>query len=333
MLVEKICPAVDVDIVVIDDGQRSKMGASDWMEIAPHNLFSRVLGVSSLDDLQDPSYANDIASRLRPIYAKDGDIIGRLALDLRGQATSREFRQGGFSTSAPNVVVDGGLQNGTLGSDIAGVIFGTTSTISRDAAEVTIPPDSFRDWINWQLDNPPSAQWNSTMYAFICHACGRRTLDGAEVCYTSQGPMSIQAVKDWAKDRNKVFLSFSISRPVDLSDGILHGLTYMFANSWLVEQLSAISEVENGVRSDEMANMTSGLAVCAVLESWDIFVKGGFEIEAMRILTENLERGTTGISKSDRRETNVVHILDRSSAIAELLSEVIEERRAVTPRA
>lgn len=81
-LCQWLCPALDVTLQVDADGLlQTSVEANDWLELAPLNLFRRLLlHRNDVDDLVAHGVLNDTAERISEIKNHQGQIIGRAAL-------------------------------------------------------------------------------------------------------------------------------------------------------------------------------------------------------------------------------------------------------------
>ncbi|MCX4239102.1 ATP-binding protein [Paraliomyxa miuraensis] len=313
----KLCPALDVDLIVEEVGtDRLMLKASDWEHIDSELLMLRLLGLRNFDELTRPDYARSVASRMMPLRNDNGEIVGRLALALYG------FQGDRFFNNAPNLVVDGGLASGSLGMDVAGVLFGSSSSVVRDSAHTYESASSFLEWLGRQVEMGPLGEWKPQIFAFLCHTLGRSDLEGASVAYTSEGPVTVEQLTAWVHGRERVILSFDIRLNSQIREGVVSCPLYEFSTGWLSDRLRETRDVRMDLPSErlnEIANRISALALASILRAWGADISKDEEVDVARYLTGKLQRILYPIRQGELRQLGPVFVLVKSEAL-EILS-------------
>ncbi|MBZ5526730.1 MAG: ATP-binding protein [Acidobacteriia bacterium] len=143
-----ICPALDTNLFV-QHGNESKnpvLHASDWTSVSDEELIRRVVTTHSDtgDEIEQRRRTDELlmalASMLRPLYDGDGNLVGRMAL------IPSRWRN---DWSAFGVVTVGGLRSASL-TGVAGLLLGSSTRASRDAAVPVVPLPQLQVWAREQ---------------------------------------------------------------------------------------------------------------------------------------------------------------------------------------
>lgn len=133
-LVPWIAPALNVDVVVIEDGRETPViAANDWLNLEEAQLLSRLVG-----DAVEWEQGETQDLRLRQLVDSDGVIYGRAKIEL-----------GGLASEGVGCVTIGGLRATELGF-FQGVMLGKENTASRNDAVLLVPGETLAAWATEQ---------------------------------------------------------------------------------------------------------------------------------------------------------------------------------------
>ncbi len=151
-LCKELAPALDVRLVVTEDGCRTiAIDANDWTEIDGVLLLERLGNTYSKGN---PSEHLKIiraraAKNLRIIKGENNEIIGRACISI-GHANF-----GSEQVDTSGKITIGGLVSSSL-SGIAGVLIGTSRRASRDEADPLVSLTTLANWATEQADLVPN---------------------------------------------------------------------------------------------------------------------------------------------------------------------------------
>lgn len=165
-LCEKLCPTLDVDLLVKQDGKFEKViEAGDWVTMDASVFLRRLPSLRNRD--QESSEELDLfrhkaADNLRALYNSDGDAVGRALITVGYASHSNR------GVDLSGVVTVGGLTACGL-SGIAGVLVGIPMRASRDSARPVVEDEELRRWATEQAELVPKLWQEPDLQA----ACGR----------------------------------------------------------------------------------------------------------------------------------------------------------------
>ena len=203
-LCRRICPAIDVDLYVLESGKDELViGANDWISGPPVQLLSRMdptMDSQESTEQEIASFREKAAPNLRLLEDQNGRIFGR-AYITRGYA----FYDGSRVTDLEGLVTVGGLR-ATKMIGITGIFTGHPTRASRDSALPSAPPYVLRKWASEQADLIPRL-WPDPNVQLVC----------AQYVYTLGGdtrrlPVAVFRGRFWPADE----LS-SIADPPDVA--------------------------------------------------------------------------------------------------------------------
>jgi hypothetical protein len=149
-----LCPAVDVDLYVVQDEVREiSMAASDWETIDGASLLRRLLlHRDDIENICETEIFNVIAANVRDIRDESGSLLGRGAFKSWLQFSSPEedpLNQASNTTA--------GLFRAFEEIDIAGLLLGRPERASRSSAKpiAFYDPDALSKWATGQADLVP----------------------------------------------------------------------------------------------------------------------------------------------------------------------------------
>lgn len=137
-----ICPSVDVDIWVTQNGTKIRaIEADDWVKISPLTLLARIQ-MTSRSELQHSLEAVRAASRMSELRDDRGKVLGRAAL---GRATTFLGQPGSGALTCKGFFVSS-LAN------TFGVVTGTVETVTRDVGTPDVKAPVLRAWATEQAE-------------------------------------------------------------------------------------------------------------------------------------------------------------------------------------
>jgi hypothetical protein len=170
-----LCPALEVDLFVNQDGNRRRLVAGgDWRTIDSYEFLKRM----RVSNLYDQGRPDDIEA-LRQRAAKNL----RFLRDAKGEIVGRALVTAGFGhhghLDLSGVVAIGGLEACSL-SGIAGMLTGVPLRASRDEAKPVVDTDELKRWAEEQGRLVP-ALWEDSQCQAACaqyiRLCGGDTGD------------------------------------------------------------------------------------------------------------------------------------------------------------
>ncbi len=161
-LCSTLCPAIDVNLSVCEDGvARQVIAANDWKVMDPAALLTRmdVLSHNSKPDELE-TFRKRAAPNLRVLQDDDGEVFGRACISAGFAA---DFER---DADLHGVVTIGGLQACSL-SGIIGILIGKPLRASRDSAMPLVPEGVLRRWAEEQVELVPRV-WSSPNQQSAC---------------------------------------------------------------------------------------------------------------------------------------------------------------------
>lgn len=169
-LCQSLCPALDVDLYVTEDGKTERaVAAQDWLTMDGSELLSRMepLGDRSLACAAYQKFRERAAANLRLLKGAGGEAYGRACITV-GFASHLEQR-----VDLHGTVTVGGLKACSL-SGIMGILVGQPTRAARDSAIPTVSPEVLKKWAEEQADlvpklwDKPELQAGCAQYVRIC---------------------------------------------------------------------------------------------------------------------------------------------------------------------
>jgi hypothetical protein len=228
-----LAPALDVDLVVEDDGHppETAVAAGDWIELPMVELAARI------DDRPAPvgpyheprpawsrGDAEDMVRRgrqaamgehARVLTSAEGVPIGRAILDP--------------ADVFPGAVVTGGLRAGSMRA-IGGILFGEPTTIARQVALPLVEAEPLAGWASQQalLVAPALSDQEALVAAHLVEVCGGDT-GPLPIVHTCHGQMSREATAEWLAERDEVLMLLSFTglaeedelAQIELNEGVV----------------------------------------------------------------------------------------------------------------
>jgi len=171
----QICPSVDVDIYVVENGANEKViNANDWQNMDGVELLKRmdIWGDRHVSDEIVIDLRKRAAPNLRLLKDSNGEIFGRACISI-GNAIFSDH----MDFDLRGVVTVGGLKACGL-SGIIGILLGRPTRSSRDAAKPIVPGDVLKYWAEEQASLVPQL-WKNPKEQSECaeyiHMCGGST--------------------------------------------------------------------------------------------------------------------------------------------------------------
>lgn len=183
---------------------------SDWFDLSPEDLFVRstVGGPYAQNVVSD-----DVFDRIRPLYGRGGELVGRLAVARARSGLPAPLGQDGLLTV-------GGLASSIVGG-VIGIALAQTQRAARDDAQVTADDESMRAWATEQAEIS-ECQYDPAEYADLSCRFGIAEavlrMGGREgrleICFTSEGPLAYDDLVHWLRDRDVIQICWSqVVRP------------------------------------------------------------------------------------------------------------------------
>ena len=169
-LCRSLCPALDADLYVIDDGKTElAIRARDWLEIDGAELLLRMdmLGEERTARVAVQKFREKAGANLRLLEGNDGSVYGRACISVG-------FTHFG-SLDLSGTVTVGGLKACGL-SGITGILVGQPTRAARDGAVPTVPLAILKKWADEQANlvpklwGKPEDQAGCAQYIRICGA-------------------------------------------------------------------------------------------------------------------------------------------------------------------
>ena len=174
-LCRSLCPALDVDLYVTEDGKTEKaVGARDWLAIDGPELLSRMepLGERNVAGAASQKFRDRAGANLRLLKDDDCDTYGRACITVGFSHFSRNLDLSG-------TVTVGGLKACTL-SGIMGILVGQPTRAARDGATPTVPLAVLKRWAEEQAElvpklwEKPEDQAGCAQYIRMCGGSTKR---------------------------------------------------------------------------------------------------------------------------------------------------------------
>lgn len=175
-LCRSLCPALDVDLYVTEDGKTEKaVGAQDWLTLNGSELLSRMepLDNRSLTRAASQKFRERAAANLRLLKGAGGESYGRACITV-GFASHLEQR-----VDLHGTVTVGGLKACSL-TGIMGILVGQPTRAARDGAIPIVPPEVLKKWAEEQAElvpklwEEPQLQAGCAQYIRICGGSTKR---------------------------------------------------------------------------------------------------------------------------------------------------------------
>jgi hypothetical protein len=163
-LCAELCPALEVDLFVEEDGNSRKViTAGDWRTLDAFEFLKR-MPVHDLGDKitteEADTFRRKAADNVRFLRDSAGEIVGRALVTIGFAGPPRP------RVDLSGVVTVGGLRSCSL-SGIAGVLAGVPTRASRDAARPVVSTDELRRWASEQA-TLISAMWDDARDKAAC---------------------------------------------------------------------------------------------------------------------------------------------------------------------
>jgi hypothetical protein len=160
----ELCPAIEVDLVLVDNGSSHKLiTGGDWRTLGSLEFLQRMPLMErhrQYTDEEVAAFRLKAAENIRFLRDEKGEIVGR-ALITAGYAGHASQR-----LDLAGVVTVGGLASCPL-SGISGVLVGAPMQASRDAAKPLVSDDELKRWAEEQAALVP-ALWDSPLLQAAC---------------------------------------------------------------------------------------------------------------------------------------------------------------------
>lgn len=192
-LCEYLCPALDVDLYVDEDGQRAQViKASDWIHMEGRDLLQRICieGANQWGAYVPPDQLDAVGKTLGEMNDDEGNIVGRACITPNPSGHPGLFKSG--------LVTAGPFRSSNLGG-ICGVVLGRSIRATRDKAEPIADKQSWARWATeqsdlvMQLTDDPSELHR---YAAIVRSCGGDT-KRLPIAQSARGWLSFDQIACW----------------------------------------------------------------------------------------------------------------------------------------
>ncbi|MEU6656848.1 ATP-binding protein [Streptomyces sp. NPDC046900] len=203
-----LCPALDVDLYVFQDGTRSLVvGADDWKTVDDEQLIDRLYVDHEPAELEELKKV--LNGPLMAITTREGDVMARLAIsrsivkyDSEEDADDGPRYSTSTSFSAPIIV--GGVRSSAAMDHAAGIVLGKPTRAARDIAVPLLEPADFGSWATRQaltLDNSSEEIPREALVSLIAELHGQT--GELHIAESSVGKMTFLDVLEFcaAKDR------------------------------------------------------------------------------------------------------------------------------------
>ncbi len=201
-LCERLAPVCDVRIIVQEESQPAEVAvdASDWRNLPPDVFLKRC----ERDEMYEPSarykkalrLARSFAPNMRFITEAGGAIVGRACL-----MPEEDY----YSITAVGQITAGGFAAAQV-QHLGGVLLGLPTRAARDQALPLATGNAMRKWIDEQVDLIDKMKLDSEIQkgaAALSRSIGGST-GQLQICYTSQGHLSLSETLDWLCCRSEV---------------------------------------------------------------------------------------------------------------------------------
>jgi hypothetical protein len=173
-LCESLAPAIDANLISIQDGERAPVvSANDWRTMPEEQFVSRLVdSTATRRSRAVRKQALALAAKtMRPLTSADGSLVGRAC--ITAGFASRQFDDSFVS----GVVTVGGLASCSM-SGIAGILLGESQVAARDSAKPIVSHVQLANWATEQAeliaDTSAADDYKSACAQYI-RLCGGRT--------------------------------------------------------------------------------------------------------------------------------------------------------------
>lgn len=197
----KLCPSIDVDLLIEHGDNKSIISASDWIDIDGVDFIKRICEKSFIDKKTYNKLIKILNNNLRLIYNQKGEIIGRACI------SKGEFSKYDVGILDSGVITVGGLRSELL-TRIMGILIGENKTAARNTAIPLMNKDEMAKWASEQsrlLIETYADPEDLAECASIIWVLGG-DLSNLPIALSSTGWKSISDIVDWKEIPNELLL-------------------------------------------------------------------------------------------------------------------------------